>query len=106
MLIKLKYDVYNISQRIKDIDSGYYLVYNTSKLKFEVHNVNQKGGTYCLTLPYKQLDERTLQYVYETKSENIEKIMERIENENKIRESAEKSSTFSNIYSSIEDLRR
>ena len=74
MLIKLKHDVYNISNRIKQIDVGYYLVYNTSKHKFEVHNYNQADTTYCLTLPYNQIDERTLKYVYQTKSENIAKV--------------------------------
>ena len=47
MKIKLIYDVYNISKRIKEIDKDYYIVYDTSKNKFEVHNSSQIGGSYC-----------------------------------------------------------
>ena len=106
MKIKIESDVYNISKRVKNMDKDYYVVYNTSSSKFEIHNSSQIGGTYCLTLPYKELDERTLDFINQTKSENIEKIISKIEKENKLRESAEKSSTFSNVYENIQDLIR
>lgn len=95
MKIKIMHDVYNISKRIRLIDKGYYIVYNTSTHRFEVHNSSQLGSSYCLTLPYLELDERTLKYVHQTKSENIEKILETIENENKLMESACKSKALS-----------
>ena len=106
MKIKLFSDVYNISNRIKNIDKDYYIVLNTSTNKFEVHNRSQVDSTYCLTLPFKNLDERTLNYVNETKSVNIKNILQKMEIDNKIKESAAKHSTLSNIYQSIEDLRR
>ena len=106
MLFKIESDVYNISKRVKNIDKDYYVVFNTSTSKFQIHNSSQIGSSYCLTLPYKELDERTLNYINKTKSENIEKIISKIEQENEIRESAEKSSTFSNIYDCLQDLRR
>lgn len=104
MKIRIESDVYNISKRVKYIDKDYYVVYNTSTGKFEIHNSSQIGSTFCLTLPFKELDERTLEHINETKSENIEKIISKIDHNNKIRESAEKSSTFSNIYESLKDL--
>ena len=106
MKIKIERDVYNISKRVMYIDKDYYVVYNTSTSKFEIHNNSQIGSTYCLTLPFNELDTRTLDYIYQTKSENIEKILEKIDNDNKIRESAEKSSTFSNIYENLQDLEK
>lgn len=106
MLKKIYNDVYNIAKRIKEIDRYYYLVLNTSKNKFEVHNSNQQGSTYCLTLPFNELDERTLNYINKTKSCNIEKILNEIENNNKVRESAEKHGALSELYYNIEDLRR
>ena len=105
MKIKIESDVYNIAKRVKYIDKDYYVVFNTLTSKFEIHNKNQRGSSFCLTLPFKELDERTLNYINETKSENIEKIINKIEQENKIRESAEKSSTFSNIYYSLQDIK-
>ena len=81
------------------------MVYNTSNAKFEIHNTGQIGSTYCLTLPFEELDERCLIYIHQTKSENIENILVKIENDNKLRESADKTSTLSNIYDNIADLR-
>lgn len=102
MKIQIKNDVYNISKRLKNIDRFYYVVYDTSKQKFEIHNSSQIGSSYCLTLPYEKLDERTLKYVLLTKSNNIDKILESIENNNKILESAKKTSAFSNIVEDFE----
>lgn len=102
MKIQIENDVYEIANRIKDIDRDYYLIYDTSKQKFEVHNKSQFGSSYCLTLPYNELDERTLLYVRKTQSANIEEILHDLENDNNILESANKTSAFSNILDSIE----
>ena len=101
MKIQIEKDVYNISKRIKDIDRDYYVVYDTSKQKFEVHNSKQIGSSYCLTLPHCELDERSLDYVLKTQSTNIEEILEKIENDNKILESTNKFSAFSTILDAI-----
>ena len=101
MKIKIFNDVYEISKRIRYIDKDYYVVYDTSKQKFEIHNSNQIGGSYCLTLPYNELDERTLKYVRSTQTANIEEILKNLQNDNKIRESAIKTSAFSNIVDNI-----
>ena len=99
-------DVYNISKRIKDIDRDYYIVYDTSKQKFEVHNSSQICSSYCLTLSYDELDERTLKYVLKTQSANIDEILSSIENDNNLRESAIKSSAFSEVLDSIENMEK
>ena len=104
MKIKIAHDVYNISKRIKNIDRNYYIVFETSREKFEVHNSSQFGSSYCLTLPNNCLDERVLKYVRKTQSANIDEILEKIENDNNLRESANKSSAFSTIIDSIENL--
>ena len=103
MNIQIITDVYNISKRIKQIDKNYYIVFNTSKQKFEVHNSNQRGSTYCLTVPYNFLDERTLKLVEATKSENIERILNKIDNENKLKESAEKTCALNQFNEILED---
>lgn len=103
MKIQIEHDVYEIANRIKDIDRDYYLIYDTSKQKFEVHNKAQLGSSYCLTIPYNELDERTLLYVRKTQSANIEEILHNLENDNNILESANKTSAFSSILDSIED---
>lgn len=99
MKIRIFSDVYNISKRVKDIDKNYYVVYDTSKQKFEIHNSKQIGSSYCLTIEKNQLDERVLKLVLKSKSANIDEILEQIENDNKNLESANKSSAFSNVFS-------
>lgn len=106
MKIKICGDVYNISKRIKEIDKDYYVMYDTSKQVFEIHNSNQIGSSYCLTLPYIELDERALKYVLKTQSVNIDEILEEIENDNNQRESAIKTSAFSQIADSIESMEK
>ena len=98
--------MFNISNRIKYIDRDYYVVYNTSKQVFEVHNSSQVGSSYCLTLPYDEIDERVLKYVLKTQSVNIDEILNDLETENNLRESAIKSSAFSQIESVIEDMEK
>ena len=68
MKIKLSSDVYNISNRVKNIDKDYYVLFNTSNAKFEIHNKSQIGSTYCLTLPFNELDERALNLIEEIRS--------------------------------------
>lgn len=104
MKIKINSDVLNISQRIKNIDKNYYIIFNTEKNVFEMHNSNQFGSTYCLTLPFNYLDERVLKYVRKTQSDNIDDIIEEIETRNNILESANRSSAFSIIGETLEDL--
>ncbi len=103
MKIKIEHDVYEIAKRIKYIDKYYYIIYDTSKHIFEIHNSSQRDTTYCLTLPYNTLDERTLQYVYESSSANIETIIEKIENNNELRENADKRSVLSQFNDTLED---
>ncbi len=103
MKIKITHDVYEISKRIKNIDRDYYIVYDTLTGDFEVHNSSQLDSTFCTLIPYDFLDERTLTHVLKTKSENIERILEEIDNFNKLRESADKSSVQTQLNEMVED---
>jgi hypothetical protein len=61
----LKNDNFNLINRIKKIDSGYFVIIKNGR--YEVHNSKQKGNTYCLTYPYKQLDYRLIELINSTK---------------------------------------
>lgn len=74
-------DTFYIGERLREIDETYFLVYNFSKEKFEVHSSSQKD-TYCLTIPYNVLDERTLDYVQKTRSTNIDQLVKEMDQEN------------------------
>lgn len=83
MKIKINSDVHDIVDRIKEIDDGYYIVFDTIKNKFELHNSNQPV-TYCLTIPYDVLDARVLDVIYSTSVQNIDNILEEIDNSNDV----------------------
>ncbi len=103
MNVIINSDVYNIAKRIKDIDRDYFIVYNTSKNVYEVHNSSQIGSTYCVCIPYNTLDVRTLEFVYMTQSKFISDIIAKIDSENKLRENAEKSRVFLTLNETITD---
>ncbi len=102
MKIRITHDVYEIAKRIRYIDKDYYIIYDTSKKVFEVHNSSQLDTTYCLTIPFNTLDIRTLEYVYESMSANIDKIIEKIENDNQLRENADRRCVLSQFNDTLE----
>ena len=75
-------DTYFISDRVKEIDRGYFIVWNSDKNRYEVHHRDSKPDTFCLAIPYKELDERTLTYIHKTKIQNIDKLLQEIDNNN------------------------
>lgn len=82
MLIEIKNDVYFVLERLKEIDKKYLIFYNAKRKVFEIHNKGQIGGSYCLTVPYKTLDSRTIDLVKKTRVENSKKIFAEIDAEN------------------------
>ena len=99
-------DTFDIANRIKDIDVDYFIIFDTIKKVFEVHNNRQYDNTYCLTIPYKTLDERVLKYVNMTKSENIDKILEKIDNDNQVLENTDKNNMQKELDEKIEELQK
>lgn len=74
-------NVYDIPQRLREIDPGYFIVYNHADREFEVHHKEQIGNTFCLSIPYPELDCRTLYRVRETNIARAKIIMAQIEEE-------------------------
>ncbi|MDD4565734.1 MAG: hypothetical protein PHE79_09720 [Eubacteriales bacterium] len=91
-------DVYHISKRIKDIEPGYFICYNTLRGAFEVHSSDNKGfDTYCFKVPYSELDYRTLQLCRETNlAMHGDMIYKKMKEEN-ARIDAENAKNFKNI---------
>ena len=91
MKILVKSDVYNICNRIKNFDKSYCIVYDTSNCKYEVYSTDVRQEveivsgiplSYVCLVPYNQLDERVINYLYETCIENIEDIITQIDKHN------------------------
>ena len=85
MLYEIKNDVFDISNRIKQIDDNYFVVLNTQRKKYEIHYKRCKN-TYELTIPFDELDARTVEFVRKTRMANKAKILEEIEKNNALLE--------------------
>lgn len=81
MKIKIDSDVYDIVDRIKEIDDGYFILYDTNRKVFEVHNKNQ-FDSYCLTVVDGVLDSRVIDLLYKSNIVFIDNIVEDIDNTN------------------------
>lgn len=77
-------DNFDISSRLKEIDKSYYLVYSISRKCYEVHSNEQVQNSYCFTVPFDTLDERTILFALKTRSTNRDKLIEEIEENNRI----------------------
>ena len=97
MLIEIRNDVYFILDRIKEIDNGYKIFYNLAKKHFEIHNSKQKGDSYCLTVPFKVLDERTVNLVRKSRVENADEIFREIDKQNENNNKKIENEIFKNI---------
>lgn len=79
--ILIKKDVFNIVRRLKKIDKNYYIVYNSSLKRYEVHHAKSKHSLQ-LVLPFPFLDARTLDLVLKTSVENHTKLIRQMEANN------------------------
>jgi len=79
-------NVCNIPERLKEIDSQYFIVRNKQLHCFEVHHgkpeLDNYYKTFQLQIPYDELDQRTIDFVLETRIENAKRIIEEIEKHN------------------------
>ena len=73
-----------IPERIKEIDRGYFIVYNHKQGYFEIHHEDGLAtrDTLQLWIPYKELDQRTIDKILETRIENAKALLAKMEREN------------------------
>ena len=82
MKIRIENDVFDVVKRIKQIDDGYFVVFDLDKEKYELHNKYQ-NNSYCLTYPYSNLDNRLVDIIHYSSVNNIDNIMAEIDNNNR-----------------------
>ena len=75
-------DVFDIANRIKEIDNDYFVMYDKKLCRFEIHNKRQKPDTLCLVLPYDTLDCRAIDKVLSTRVEYVAKQLEQMDEYN------------------------
>ena len=73
-------NVYNIPQRLREIDPNYFVVRNHKTHQFEVHHKDQVGSTLALNIQFDELDDRAVQLARSTQpryAQNIFREMDR-----------------------------
>ena len=81
-LIPVKNDLFDVANRLREIDANYCLYFNKMLGRFEVHNKAQRGNTLAVIVPYKQLDARTIHFVQKTRVENANRLFAEMEKQN------------------------
>ena len=71
----IDHDLFGISDRIKDIEDEYFILFDMDRGKYEVHSKANPKDTYCFTVPYKELDARVLEYCRKTHIANNKELM-------------------------------
>lgn len=100
---EIESDCLDIVKRIKEIDKDYFVMFNLDNGKFELHHRGQLKKTYCLTLPYDTLDERSVLYVLKTRVQNSDKIFKEIDEANKRLEKARVREVFNALKEGLYD---
>ena len=78
MKIEIKNDLFDISSRLKEIDTGYGVVYDDVIHRFEL----TKDGVFAAVIPYENLDERTIRFALYTRFDNAEQVIKDIDKHN------------------------
>ena len=78
----IKDDLFGIAKRLRQIDKGYFAVFNYRHKRFEIHHGGQKGSTLCLIVPFNRLDGRVLDLVKKSRVENAGRLILEMEQSN------------------------
>ena len=81
MKVKIDNDVFDIAKRIKEIDEGYFILFDLDKNVYELHNKYQ-STSFCLTIPYANLDNRVIDLILYSDISNIDNIIIDIDTNN------------------------
>ena len=76
---RIENDALDIAARLKEIDDGYFIVYNGYFKRLEVHNKKQGKNTFCLVVPCNRLNARTVELVRRTRAENADRLLAEID---------------------------
>jgi hypothetical protein len=82
-LVPILTNVYNIPERLRELDEGYFVMMSRATGRFEIHHDGMGDvRSYQLTVPFMELDARTVDYVRRTHVEHINEIMQEAARQN------------------------
>ncbi len=81
MKVRIKEDLFDISSRLKDVEREYFVLYDTKKKVYEIHNTMQKGNSFCF-LVGRRLDYYAIQKAHKTSIKWLKSTLKNIDNHN------------------------
>ena len=72
----------DIPDRIRELDDGYFVMFNGRTQRFEVWHRGEGEGVLECVLPYDELDERAVRHVREHRMERMQQLIREIEAHN------------------------
>lgn len=104
--ILLDNDPFYISSRIKEVDENYFIVFSKKKNCFELHNSGQLFSTFALTIPYPELDERTIFLARKSRKENADRLIREMDENNSRLEKKRSERVFEQIKEVTNEIKR
>ena len=95
-------DLFGISDRLKEIDPGYFAAYNNALCRFEVHHRRQRD-TLALVVPYPALDARAVSLTLKTRRQNLDKLIKEMDEANRRLEIDEEKKILDNARGRFEE---
>lgn len=101
-LVRISGDVFDIADRLKEIDGGYYPVYNLTRKRYEVHHDGAKNSLQVV-IPYDSLDSRTIDKVRQTRREYVENMIREMDKNNELLKQKEEKERREKAYTLIDN---
>lgn len=81
-LIKITNDLFDVAARLRTVNDGYRVYYNTEKARYEVRDEARRPNTLAFIVPYDELDCRTVEYAQYSQVANADRIFADVERSN------------------------
>jgi hypothetical protein len=101
--ILIETNVFNVPERIRDIDPGYFVVFCPKTQKYELHHEEQ-SFTHCFAFPFAELDGRAVDYVQDTRIERFKKKFHDMEENNRKLEAAQHEEFMDKVGETAKDI--
>lgn len=80
-LVRIKTDLYDIASRVKELDADYYIEYNVTRRRYEIHH--KRCRPTLSIVAGDRLDQRVITQLQKTRITRLNKIIEEIDKTNK-----------------------
>lgn len=80
--IPVLHNVFDIPERLKELDEHLFVMFNHRLQKYEVHDSSQPFTTLAVVLPFDGLDPRAIDYVRARMNHDVIAMVKQIEEEN------------------------